>query len=115
MTLDPALLVLIEGERDALRLVATWPAAGRGLAAEGLLREIEGIQRARLAGATVEYSAEAPLGRWARISGVDPLAIEHWAPILFGNDLIAGEGVVDEDVRTLVRAAGVRAMKGGRT
>jgi len=101
MSLDPSLLVLIEGENDAYRLIATWPRVGKGVGDDG--------SRGDFWSREWEQTVEA----WSRASGVDPDVIAHWAPILFDNRLLGPGGTVDEDVHNVVRAAGAQRLRRG--
>lgn len=115
MSLDPALLVLIDGDRDALRLIAAWPVAGRPVDdVAALVRDADAFAAAIASGASAEFEPGSPPARWVRASGVDVERMVHLVPLLFENGMLGPNGTVEDSVHKLVQAAGVRGLRGGR-
>lgn len=79
--MEPEALILIEGEVEAMRLVASWP---------NLSRYDVSDEELRLA--------------WSEISGVDVEDIERWEPILIRNGILGPEGFVHEQAVAFIRS-----------
>jgi len=86
--MEAEVLVLLEADLDAQRLVVTWPKAG----ADWGSPELEGIP------------ANLPVDDWAQISGVDQEDVVRLAPMLIENDIIGPMGTVDSTARSYIRA-----------
>ena len=79
--MEPEALILIDGEVEAMRLVASWPNLGRYDVGDDELRIA-----------------------WSEISGVDVEDIERWEPILVRNGILGPEGFVHEQAVAFIRA-----------
>ena len=95
-------LVLIVDDRDAQKLIATWPIVGPR----------------QPAGATDgEDMDDRPLIlEWERVSGVDRERIARLEPVLFENAILGPDGYVSSDAMRLLRViAGRELMTRRRT
>lgn len=72
-------LVLIEDDKEAQKLVVTWPSVHAA-------------------------SDDAIDAEWARISGVDIDDLERIAPVLFQNEILGPAGFVDEDAIRFIKS-----------
>lgn len=93
-------LVLIEDDKDAQRLVVTWPQVGqRYERAQAALAEEGGVA------AFNEVRLE-----WARISGVYEGDVDRLEPILFANGLLGPAGTVEGIVMAFIRSRIARML-----
>lgn len=82
-------LILLEDDLDAMRLLATWPIAGRS------------IEAGELADLALD---DAVIEQWSMISNVDVTDVTRLLPMLVQNEMIMPLGEVDEDAETYIRA-----------
>lgn len=81
-------VVLLEGDLDAQRLVVTWAQVAN----------------------QYEQDPDAARERWASISGVYVEDVQRLEPMLFGNDIIASGGMVDDNAMMFIRGRIVTSM-----
>ena len=79
-------LAILDDNRDAVKLVATWPVAGRR--ADVVIDERE----VKIPENDIEY--------WAAVSGVDPDDIMRLLPQLFSTEICGPQGHVDPHAST---------------
>lgn len=91
----PTALILLDGEPERMRLVATWPIVGARVPPELEAEEIH----------------DWLLGEWERISGVLADDIARAEPILFENEILGPDGFVDGDAENFVRAHIAAALR----
>lgn len=97
---DATVLVLLNDDPLAQRLVVTWPnlpTATQQLIADGHDEEVGTAQ-----------------DQWAAISGVDIDDLRRKLPLLFENHLIGRDGSVDDMVKTYIASILTKAMTGRR-
>ena len=87
-------LLLLDGNEDACKLVATWPTVGPRFAEDPQAMTEED---------RVAYDQRVN-EEWERISGVHIDDIERLVPVLFENEMLGPGGFVDEKAEGFVRA-----------
>lgn len=95
---DSSVLILLEDDLDAMKLVATWAIVGKHCTD------------------TDEFQDDVELvDRWASISGVDQDDIPRRAAMLFGAEILGPAGHVDANALSYVRVRVAKSLPKART
>lgn len=90
---DSSVLILLEDDLDAMKLVATWSIVGRDCEDP----------------ASVNDDIEL-VDRWAAVSGVDQDDIPRRASMLFGSGILGPSGAVDDNALSYVRVRVAKSL-----